>query len=68
MKYYAALGVKFKVCARAAQDYGYSAEDFQDFIELVPSAITELAYWQLQGYATIVPRIMDKKLSIEQIR
>ena len=68
MKYYAALGVKFKVCGLAAEDYGYRPEDFQDFIELVPSAITELAHWQLEGYATIVPTIMDKKLSIEEIR
>ncbi len=68
MKYYAALGVKFKVCGVAAEDYGYSAKDFYDFVELVPSAITELAHWQLQGYATIKPEVVDKKLSIEEIR
>ena len=68
MKYYAALGVKFKVCALAADDYGYATKDFHDFIELVPSAITELAHWQLQGYATIQPVIMEKKYSIEEIR
>ena len=68
MKYYAALGVKFKVCGIAAEDYGYSTKDFYDFVELVPSAITELAHWQLQGYATIKPEVMDKKLSIEEIR
>lgn len=68
MKYYAALGVKFKVCAIAAEDYGYSAKDFHDFVELVPSAITELAHWQLQNYATITPVIMDKKFSIDEIR
>jgi intracellular sulfur oxidation DsrE/DsrF family protein len=68
MKYYAALGVKFKVCGLAAEDYGYSAKDFHDFVELVPSAITELAHWQLRGYASIRPEIMDKKFSIEEIR
>lgn len=68
MKYYATLGVKFKVCGLAAEDYGYAAKDFHDFIELVPSAVTELAHWQLQGYATIKPEVMDKKLSIEEIR
>lgn len=68
MKYYAALGVKFKVCGLAAEDYGYTAKDFHDFIELVPSAITELAHWQLQGYASIKPEIMQKKLSIDEIR
>lgn len=68
MKYYAALGVKFKVCGLAAADYGYTAKDFHDFIELVPSAVTELAHWQLQGYAAIKPEVMDKKFSIEEIR
>ena len=36
--------------------------------EVVPSAITELAHWQQQGYALITPNIMDKKVSIEEIR
>jgi intracellular sulfur oxidation DsrE/DsrF family protein len=68
MRYYAALGVEFKVCGLAAQDYGYRRQDFQDFVQIVPSAITELAHWQLQGYALIKPEVMDKKFSIEEIR
>jgi intracellular sulfur oxidation DsrE/DsrF family protein len=68
MRYYAALGVKFKVCGLAAQDYDYNVEDFQDFIEVVPSAITELVHWQQQGYAVIRPIIMSKQFSIEEIR
>ncbi|NEX22643.1 DsrE family protein [Thiorhodococcus mannitoliphagus] len=68
MKYYASLGVKFKVCGIAAQDYGYQTKDFYDFIEIVPSAIAELAHWQLQGYALITPKIMIKEHSIEDIR
>jgi intracellular sulfur oxidation DsrE/DsrF family protein len=68
MKYYAALGIKFRVCGLAAADFGYSAKDFYDFIELAPSAITELAHWQLKGYALITPQIRDKKFSIEEIR
>lgn len=68
MRYYADLGVKFKVCGQAAEDYGYAVKDFQDFIEVVPNAITELAHWQQQGYALIVPQIMDKKLDIDAIR
>lgn len=68
MKYYSELGVKFKVCGLAAHDYGYTAKDFHEFVELVPSALTELAHWQMQGYATIKPEIMDKKYSIEEIR
>jgi intracellular sulfur oxidation DsrE/DsrF family protein len=68
MRYYASLGVQFKVCGLAAQDYDYATTDFYDFVEVVPSAITELAHWQLQGYALITPVVMEKKLAIEDIR
>ena len=68
MRYYADLGVSFKVCGQAAEDYGYAMQDFQDFIEVVPNAITELMHWQQQGYALIVPQILDKKINIEAIR
>lgn len=68
MRYYASLGVKFRVCGLAAHDYGYGVADFQDFIEVVPSAITELGYWQQQGYGLVIPRMLEKKFSIEEIR
>ena len=68
MRYYASLGVQFRVCGMAADDYGYRREDFHDFIQIVPSAITELAHWQLQGYALITPQVVTKKYSIEDIR
>jgi intracellular sulfur oxidation DsrE/DsrF family protein len=68
MKYYAELGVSFRVCGLAAADYGYQDEDFQEFIEIAPSAITELAHWQQQGYSLITPVVMDKKFSVEEIR
>jgi intracellular sulfur oxidation DsrE/DsrF family protein len=68
MRYYAALGVDFRVCELAAQDYHYEAGDFHDFVKMTPSAITELAHWQQQGYAIIAPQVMDKKYSIEEIR
>jgi intracellular sulfur oxidation DsrE/DsrF family protein len=68
MRYYASLGVQFKVCGIAAEDYGYTADAFQDFVEVVPSAITELAHWQLQGYALITPVVMEKRFTIEEIR
>jgi len=68
MRYYAGLGVKFKVCALAASDYGYRAEDFYDFVEVVPSAFTELAHWQLQGYALITPRVPEKRFTVDEIR
>jgi intracellular sulfur oxidation DsrE/DsrF family protein len=68
MAYYASLGVKFRVCGLAAADFGYQVHDFHDFIDVVPSAITELGYWQQQGYALIAPTILEKKYSIEEIR
>lgn len=68
MRYYAALGVEFRVCGLAATDYGYRLEDFQDFVQVVPSAITELAHWQMKGYALITPQVMAKRYSIEEIR
>ena len=68
MRYYAQLGVEFRVCGLAAEDYGYSRDDFQDFVIMVPSAITELAHWQLQGFALITPQVMTRHKSIEEIR
>jgi len=68
IKYYHLLGVKFKVCSLASKDYGYSESDFFDFIELVPSAIPELAHWQAKGYSLITPKIMSKRYTIEEIR
>jgi intracellular sulfur oxidation DsrE/DsrF family protein len=68
MRYYADLGVSFRVCGQAAEDFGYAVKDFQDFIEVVPNAITELAHWQQQGYALITPHVMEKKFDIEAIR
>lgn len=68
MRYYAALGVEFKVCGQAAEDFGYSVNDFQDFIQVVPNAITELAHWQQEGYALITPHIYEKRFPIEEIR
>ncbi len=68
MRYYANLGVEFKVCGIAAHDYGYEIGDFYEFVDVVPSAITELAHWQLQGYALITPNVMEKKYTIEEIR
>ena len=68
MKYYSQLGVEFRVCGLAAKDFDYTAKDFQDFVKIVPSAMTEIGYWQQQGYAIIKPEIMDKKFSIDEIR
>ena len=68
MRYYSDLGVKFKVCGLAAEDYGYSVKDFYEFIDVVPSAITELSHWQQQGHALITPMVKDKKFTIEEIR
>ncbi len=68
MRYYDQLGVRFKVCAIAAEDYNYSIKDFQPFVELVPSAMTELVHWQQQGYALLTPTVVTRHKSIEEIR
>ena len=68
MRYYAELGVKFRVCSLALQDYGYTPADMQDFLEVAPSAITELVHWQNQGYALVPAIVQERKFSIEQIR
>jgi len=68
MRYYASLGVSFKVCGLAAREYGYEPGDLQDFVEIVPSAFTELVHWQQQGYAVITPQIPIRQHSIEEIR
>ena len=68
MRYYASLGVEFKVCMLAMQDYGYSLKDLQDFVQAVPSAPAELVHWQSRGYALLTPQVMEKRFSIESIR
>ncbi|MGV6827566.1 MAG: DsrE family protein [bacterium] len=68
MRYYHTLGVKFRVCGLAAHDFSYSVKDFHEFIEVAPSAMTELAHWQQQGYALITPQVFEKKHSVEEIR
>lgn len=68
MRYYAEMGVKFKVCGLALQDYQYTAADMHDFVEVAPSAITELVHWQNQGYALITPQVPEKRFAIENIR
>jgi len=68
MRYYASLGVEFKVCGLAARDFDYDTDAFYEFVEVVPSAIPELAHWQLQGYALLTPVVMEKRFATEEIR
>ncbi len=68
MRYYAELGIEFKVCALAMEDYGYTAKDLQDFVQIVPSAMVELVHWQNQGYALLTPQVLEKRFDIERIR
>ncbi len=68
MRYYADHGVRFKVCGLALRDFGYTPADLQPFVEVTPSAMTELVHWQNQGYGLITPVVTDKKLSVEEIR
>ncbi len=68
MRYYASQGVSFKVCGLALKDFGYRLQDMQPFIEVTPSAMTELVHWQNRGYALLTPTVTDKKVSIDDIR
>ena len=68
MRYYASQGVTFKVCGLAMKDYGYRLEDMQPFIQVTPSAMTELVHWQNRGYALMTPVVTDKKVAIDDIR
>lgn len=68
MRYYHALGVEFKVCNLAANDYQYKLDDFYEFIDVVPSAFTELTHWQMQGYALITPKILTRNVTLEESR
>ena len=68
MRYYASLGVQFKVCALASQDFGYTADTFHDFVDVVPSAMTEIAHWQQQGHGLVIPQIRNKIFTTEEIR
>jgi len=68
MRYYAGMGVKFKVCGLALKDYDYQGADLYDFVEVTPSAMTELVHWQNQGYALITPLVTEKKFSIPDLR
>jgi intracellular sulfur oxidation DsrE/DsrF family protein len=68
MRYYSSVGVEFKVCALASRDFGYKAKDYQDFVQVVPSAFNELTHWQMQGYALIRPVVLEKKYSRDEIR
>jgi hypothetical protein len=68
MRYYADMGVKFKVCGLALQDFQYTAADMQDFVEVTPSAMSELVHWQNRGYALITPQVPEKKFATENIR
>lgn len=68
MRYYAGLGIKFKICGLGMQDYGYTPADLQPFIEVTPSAMTELVHWQNRGYALLTPQVPDKRFTIDDIR
>lgn len=68
MRYYAELGVEFRVCSLSAQQFGYEAQDLQEFVQLIPSAVTELVHWQAKGHSIIVPKILEKQYTVEELR
>lgn len=68
MRYYAELGVEFRVCSQSLLQYHYKPEDMQGFVKIVPAAVTELTHWQSKGYALITPTIPDKNFTVDEIR
>lgn len=68
MRYYADLGVEFRLCAATAHDYGYELKDLQDFVQMVPSGIADLVHWQSNGYVLITPNIQERRQTIAEIR
>jgi intracellular sulfur oxidation DsrE/DsrF family protein len=68
MRYYSELGAEFKVCSLSLTEYGYRPDDMQDFIHVIPSAVTELIHWQSKGYSLIVPKVWEKNVSLEEIQ
>jgi hypothetical protein len=68
MRYYAELGVEFRVCAQSLLQYHYKPEDMQGFVKIIPAAATELTHWQSKGYALITPVIPDKNFTVDEIR
>lgn len=67
MRYYAELGVEFRVCALSLEEFSYTQADMQDFVTIIPSAITDLAHWQNKGYALIIPRVFDKNFTLDEL-
>lgn len=67
MRYYADLGVDFRVCALSLEEFNYAQADMQDFVTIIPSAITDLAHWQNKGYALIIPRVFDKNFTLDEL-
>ncbi|OIQ65276.1 DsrE/DsrF-like family protein [mine drainage metagenome] len=53
-------GVQFRVCRNAARSRGYQPQDFYDVVTVVPSAMSELAKWQGQGFAYISGNVIRK--------
>jgi intracellular sulfur oxidation DsrE/DsrF family protein len=68
MRYYAEFGVEFKVCAISAIEYGYRPEDFQDFVQIVPNAITEIIHWQSRGYGLVIPQVLEKHNRVDELQ
>lgn len=47
------MGVRFEVCNVVAQAHGFEADDFYDFVNVVPTGSYALVYWGNKGYAVI---------------
>ncbi len=66
LKTLAQSGVKIQICRNAAAARGYKPGDFYDVTTVVPSAVTDIAKWQNQGYsymfAGVYPRLTREEV------
>lgn len=61
LKAYTDQGVTFRICRNAAKARGYKPDDFYDLATVVPAAMTDLAKWQLKGYAYISGDVIKRQ-------
>jgi intracellular sulfur oxidation DsrE/DsrF family protein len=55
MKELADAGVEFRMCRFALTAAGYKADDFHEFVTVIPAGYPEIALLESQGYHLIVP-------------
>lgn len=55
-------GVTIRVCRNAARSRGYQPDEFYDVITVAPSAVSDLAKWQNEGYSYMYAEWFPRKV------